>query len=245
MTGGAVVIWIAVIALAIYAFRARPGSHRGRRANYLIIGGGAIVPTVVLTVLLVYGLAPIPELLAPAPEGSLKIAVSGEQWWWRVRYRHCGRRGGRAGERDPPAGRRAGGVSPGKPRCHSLLLDSFARRQDRHDPGSREPACRWTPTRTGVFRGVCAEYCGTSHALMSFYVVVMEKEQTSTAGSRQQRSRHSRQRSRSRAARTGAVPRQRLRRVPHGPRHAGRRRGRPGPDPRGQPPEPRRRHPAQ
>jgi cytochrome c oxidase subunit 2 len=32
------------------------------------------------------------------------------------------------------------------------------------------------PTRTGVFRGACAEYCGTSHALMSFYVVVMEKE---------------------------------------------------------------------
>jgi cytochrome c oxidase subunit II len=31
------------------------------------------------------------------------------------------------------------------------------------------------PTRTGVFRGACAEYCGTSHALMSFYVVVQEK----------------------------------------------------------------------
>jgi cytochrome c oxidase subunit 2 len=33
-----------------------------------------------------------------------------------------------------------------------------------------------TPTKTGVFRGSCAEYCGTSHALMSFYVVVHEKE---------------------------------------------------------------------
>ena len=32
------------------------------------------------------------------------------------------------------------------------------------------------PTRTGIFRGVCAEYCGTSHALMSFYVVVLEQE---------------------------------------------------------------------
>jgi cytochrome c oxidase subunit 2 len=31
------------------------------------------------------------------------------------------------------------------------------------------------PTRTGIFRGVCAEYCGTSHALMAFDVVVMEK----------------------------------------------------------------------
>lgn len=65
MTGGAVVIWIAVIALAIYAFRTPPGSHEPRRANYLIVGGGAVVPTTVLTVLLIYGLAPIPVLLAP------------------------------------------------------------------------------------------------------------------------------------------------------------------------------------
>jgi cytochrome c oxidase subunit 2 len=32
------------------------------------------------------------------------------------------------------------------------------------------------PTRTGNFRGVCAEYCGSSHALMAFPVVVLSKE---------------------------------------------------------------------
>jgi cytochrome c oxidase subunit 2 len=30
------------------------------------------------------------------------------------------------------------------------------------------------PTRTGSFRGVCAEFCGESHALMAFSAVVME-----------------------------------------------------------------------
>ena len=30
------------------------------------------------------------------------------------------------------------------------------------------------PTRTGSFRGVCAEFCGESHALMAFSVEVME-----------------------------------------------------------------------
>jgi cytochrome c oxidase subunit II len=29
----------------------------------------------------------MPNLLARAPEGSLKIDVTGEQWSWRVRYR--------------------------------------------------------------------------------------------------------------------------------------------------------------
>jgi hypothetical protein len=34
---------------------------------------------VVLAGLLIYGLALTPDLLAPAPEGSLKLAVTGEQ----------------------------------------------------------------------------------------------------------------------------------------------------------------------
>jgi cytochrome c oxidase subunit II len=86
MTAGGILIWIAVIALTIYAVRNPPEAHSQRRTSFLIIGGGAVIPTVVLTVLLVYGLAPIPRLLAPAPEGSLKVFVSGEQWWWRIRY---------------------------------------------------------------------------------------------------------------------------------------------------------------
>lgn len=33
------------------------------------------------------------------------------------------------------------------------------------------------PLRAGVFRGICAEYCGTAHALMAFSVVVMPREE--------------------------------------------------------------------
>jgi len=86
MTAGAILIWLAVIGLAFYAMRVRPEAHSRRQTNLLIIGGGAIIPTVVLSGLLAYGLALMPPLLAPAPEGSLRIAVTGEQWWWRVRY---------------------------------------------------------------------------------------------------------------------------------------------------------------
>ena len=32
------------------------------------------------------------------------------------------------------------------------------------------------PTRTGVFRGVCAEFCGTSHAHMRFVAVVVTRD---------------------------------------------------------------------
>ena len=57
---------------------------------------------------------------------------------------------------------------------HSFWIPSLGGKMDMI-PGRDDPACRWTPTRTGVFRGVCAEYCGTSHALMSFDVVVQEQ----------------------------------------------------------------------
>jgi cytochrome c oxidase subunit 2 len=57
---------------------------------------------------------------------------------------------------------------------HSFWIPSLAGKIDMI-PG-RVTRLAVTPTKTGVFRGACAEYCGTSHALMSFYVVVDEQE---------------------------------------------------------------------
>ena len=63
MTGGAVVVWLGVVALAIYAIRGRKSADEARQAALLIIGGGVVVPTVVLAALLIYGLAMLPPLL--------------------------------------------------------------------------------------------------------------------------------------------------------------------------------------
>jgi cytochrome c oxidase subunit 2 len=175
MTAGAVFIWIAVIILAIWAALASPESHNHRRSSFLIIGGGALFPTLVLAALLIYGLAPIPTLLAPAPEGSLKITVVGEQWWWRVRYEPLG--GDAvvlANEIRLPVGETVEFRLESPDVIHSFWIPSLAGKMDMI-PG-RVTRLALTPTKTGVFRGACAEYCGTSHALMNFYVVVHEKE---------------------------------------------------------------------
>jgi cytochrome c oxidase subunit 2 len=176
MTAGAILIWLAVIGLSFYAMRVRPEAHSQRRANLLIIGGGAIIPTVVLSGLLAYGLSLMPTLLAPAPEGSLNIAVSGEQWWWRVRYRAPGGNGGAvelANEIRLPVGERVEFHLESPDVIHSFWIPALGGKIDMI-PG-RSNRLTLEPTRTGVFRGACAEYCGTSHALMSFYVVVLEK----------------------------------------------------------------------
>jgi cytochrome c oxidase subunit 2 len=176
MAVGAIVVWIAVIALAFWSVRARPEEHTRRRTRLMIVGGGAIVPTVVLTALLIYGLKPIPELLAPAPEGSLKIAVTGEQWWWRVRY--LPREGGEvvlANEVRLPVGQPVEFRLDSPDVIHSFWIPSLAGKMDMI-PG-RVTRLALMPTKTGTFRGACAEYCGTSHALMAFSVVVVEREE--------------------------------------------------------------------
>src|SRR5687767_5704771 len=77
MTVGAVLVWVTVVVIAVYTIRAR-GPHSQRTANFLILGGGVALPVAVLAMLLVYGLPVLPAVLAPAPEGSLRIRVTGK-----------------------------------------------------------------------------------------------------------------------------------------------------------------------
>lgn len=177
MTLGAIIIWLAVIWLTFYSIRSRPEPLTQRQARRLIVWGGAIIPTIVLTALLIYGLIPIPALLAPAPAGSLRINVSGEQWWWRVRYEPRDGTGGKpielANEIRLPVGEPVEFRLESPDVIHSFWIPSLAGKVDMI-PG-RVTRLALKPIKTGVFRGVCAEYCGTSHALMNFPVVVMER----------------------------------------------------------------------
>lgn len=175
LVGGAIVVWIAVVLLAYWAIQSRPEGDGTRRRTSLIIGAGAGFPTVVLAVYLVFGLDLLSDLVAPAPGGSMGIAVSGEQWWWRVRYPDPG--GGTSGidlanEVRIPVGSSVQFYLQSPDVIHSFWIPNLAGKMDM-TPG-RITRLRVEPTRTGFFRGVCAEYCGASHALMMFDVVVME-----------------------------------------------------------------------
>src|SRR3546814_18957577 len=85
MAIGAALVWAMVVAIALLAARRRQPAKEGN-ARWLIVVGGMLVPTVVLAALLGHGLLLMPKLRAEAPADALRIHVSGEQWWWRVRY---------------------------------------------------------------------------------------------------------------------------------------------------------------
>lgn len=181
MTAGCLLIWVASMGLALYAaFASR--SRSMAFAKRLIIYGGAAIPAIGLTVLLAYGLALLPEFLAPAGPGSLRIAVTAEQYWWRVRYLPEAGVTDRAAPQGPielaneirlPVGQEVEFLLDTPDVIHAFWIPSLAGKVD-VIPG-RQTRLRLLPTRAGTYRGACAEYCGASHAWMAFSVVVQER----------------------------------------------------------------------
>lgn len=175
MAVGAAVVWAVVVAIALYAGLLNPRPHSRRSARWLILGGGVIVPTVTLAALLLYGLVLMPQLREPPPPGGLRIDVSGEQWWWRVAYHLPGHDAPvtLANEIRLPVGERTEFRLSSPDVIHSFWIPALGGKLD-NIPG-RTTTLVLEPTRTGTYRGICAEYCGSSHARMEFHAVVMER----------------------------------------------------------------------
>jgi cytochrome c oxidase subunit II len=166
MAAGAALIWLAMASLMIYLTRGARKAKEARLAKLLIIGGGAIVPTAILAALLVHGLAMMPLLLARAPEGNLEVEVTGEQWWWRVRYLpQNGPPVALANEIRLPVGEIVEFQLESSDVIHSFWIPALGGKMDMIPERTTRLALE--ATRPGIFRGVCVEYCGTAHALMA------------------------------------------------------------------------------
>jgi cytochrome c oxidase subunit 2 len=171
MVAGAALLWLVVVALAIHATYVARKPLSPRDGRLLIVGGGVVSPMILLTALLTYSLSMLPSFLAPAPEGALEIQVTGHQWWWRVRYpRPHGAAVDLANELHLPVGRPVELQLESSDVIHSFWIPALGGKVDMI-PG-RRTRLLLEPTQTGVYRGVCAEYCGASHALMSLFVVI-------------------------------------------------------------------------
>lgn len=166
-------IWLMVTLLALHAARAHRPQWSERSGLWLIVGGGVALPLIVLSALLVAGMPELSRQLKAAPAGSLRIHVSGEQWWWRVRYEQAGSPPIElANELRLPRGQMSEVVLTSVDVIHSFWIPPLAGKMDMI-PG-RRTRLKLEPERVGIYRGVCAEYCGASHARMGFVVEVME-----------------------------------------------------------------------
>lgn len=172
-------IWFGVVSLLLYASQRRGRAIGKHGAGRLILWCGAILPSLLLFLLLGYALWLMPGLrpFAQAADSSgLKIEVTGEQFWWRVAYHAEGwdRPVFSANEIRLPLGERVEFLLDSTDVIHSFWIPSLGGKMDMI-PGRRN-RLSLTATKPGTYRAACAEYCGTSHALMAFTAIAMEPE---------------------------------------------------------------------
>lgn len=113
------------------------------------------------------------RLVAAAPDDALRVRITGQQWWWQVEYPDPddpSRSVVTANELRLPLGRTVDIELRSQDVIHSLWIPNLSGKRDLI-PG-RVNHLRITPTRSGQWRGQCAEFCGLQHAWMALDVRV-------------------------------------------------------------------------
>jgi cytochrome c oxidase subunit 2 len=107
-----------------------------------------------------------------AANEKLSVTVTGNQWWWDITYNSndASKTLRTANELHLPIGIPTRILLNSNDVIHSFWVPSLAGKQDLI-PG-RQNDITIVPTKTGIFRGPCAEFCGLQHAHMSLVVVV-------------------------------------------------------------------------
>lgn len=190
MVIGAVLIWLVVVGVSIFAMHSNRKFDR-TITRRLIVGGGAVFPTIVLTGLLAYGLSLMPGLRPPIAQDAIQVRVAGVRWWWRVEYDvsqpllsaidsatdqsedHEPSTFATANELVLPVNHPVELRLSSEDVIHSFWVPALGGKVDMV-PG-RETRLQLLPTKIGTYRGVCAEYCGESHAHMAFDVQVISQ----------------------------------------------------------------------
>lgn len=187
MFGGGAVIFLAVLVLSAMAYFGGETLRQRLAGNTFIFYGGVIFPLVTVTALLVYGLMLIGGRQDAATDTALRIQVSGEQWWWRVRYPASGDAAAAetANEIHIPVGTQVEIALSSPDVIHSLWVPSLAGKVDMI-PGVTN-RLRLRAQRPGIYRGQCAEYCGGPHAWMALHVVAVAPSEFDAWLARQRR----------------------------------------------------------
>ncbi|WP_327524918.1 cytochrome c oxidase subunit II [Bosea sp. (in: a-proteobacteria)] len=169
---GAAVIFAIVLA-ALWLAIAGPEQLRSRlRAEGAIRFWGIAFPTLTLATLLGYGLWLMRETIASPRPAEMRVEVTGEQFWWRIAYDgRAGKPVAEANEIRIPVGVEVEFVLRTADVIHSFWVPSLGGKLDMI-PG-RTNRMRLKAQRAGIYRGQCAEYCGTAHAQMSLEIVAM------------------------------------------------------------------------
>lgn len=170
---GGTAIFLAVAALIAVALFGPVAWRRRLSGPSLIVGAGIAFPVVALTALLVYVLSEASSMARAGATVAVRIEVTGELWWWRVRYLDAAGKPvfETANDIRIPAGEWVEFVLKSDNVIHSFWIPELGGKLDMI-PGHVN-RLRVRALGAGRYTGQCAEYCGAQHANMKFDVQAM------------------------------------------------------------------------
>jgi cytochrome c oxidase subunit 2 len=168
----AVVVFILVegaLVFAILKFRGKPTDPEPKQThgNTTVEIVWTIIPAVILALIAVPTIRGIFDT-AETPPDAMTVEVIGHQWWWEFRYPD--QKVVTASELHIPSGRKITLFMKTADVLHSFWSPQLAAKRDVFP--RRYTTLWFTAPDTGVYKGQCAEFCGTQHARMGFEIHV-------------------------------------------------------------------------
>lgn len=174
----AVVVFVVVEGLllwVVFRYRDRGGDEMPEpvHGSTLLEIGWTLVPAVILVLIAVPTIRTIWQVdNPPTAADPLQIEVVGHQWWWEFNYPE--QEITTANEIHVPVGRTVQLTMTSADVIHSFWVPRVA---GKRDVNPEETTGLWfTVDSAGRYPGQCAEYCGTSHALMQMELVAHEPD---------------------------------------------------------------------
>jgi cytochrome c oxidase subunit II len=175
----------AVLAYILVRFRARPDSPEPKHiyGNTKLEILWTAIPAVIVLAIAIPTIQAIFALQERAPDDALVIEAIGHQWWWEFRYPEEGII--TANQFYVPVGRPLALKLRSADVIHSFWIPRLGGKRDVNPvvrtPEGVEPLhlnqIVLTVDSTGEYLGQCAEFCGTSHAIMRMMAVAVEPEE--------------------------------------------------------------------
>ncbi|MGH7720817.1 MAG: cytochrome c oxidase subunit II [Gemmatimonadaceae bacterium] len=165
---GVGVLVAALLVYVVWRFRSRPGNLEPKQihGHTTLEIVWTLVPAVILAFIAVPTIRTIFQTQAQAIPGALQVEVIGHQWWWEFRYPQYNVT--TANELYLPVGRTANLALRTADVLHSFWVPRMGGKRDLI---SNHTNYIWfTPDSAFAWNGICAEYCGHSHANMRFKV---------------------------------------------------------------------------
>jgi cytochrome c oxidase subunit 2 len=169
------VIAFVFLPLIFFLFKYR----RGRQANRAHVNlptnaieiTWTVVPTLITLGIFAAGAAVYFKEEVP-PKDYMEINVVGKQWMWKIQHQEGN---SEINELHVPLNQAVKLTMGSEDVIHSFYIPAFRLKQD-VVPGRF--ATEWfQPSRAGVYRFYCSEYCGMDHAKMEGFVFVMPQDE--------------------------------------------------------------------